>query len=244
MNPRSTQPRLRGKIALITGGNQGIGLAIADALAAEGCELVISGRNASALKQAAKRLEKHRVKVLFVVCDVRDDSAVAALFAEVQTHFRRLDILINNAGVAHANLPVAELPPEDWRAVIDTNLTGIFLVTRAALPLMKRGCTIINNLSVSAKRAFPGMAAYTAAKHGGLGFTKTLREELRPKGIRVIALLPGATSTDIWDAFWPDAPKEKMMSAESVAQAVLSAILLPPESTIEELVIAPTGGAL
>jgi 3-oxoacyl-[acyl-carrier protein] reductase len=109
---------------------------------------------------------------------------------------------------------------------------------------MKRGGTIVNNLSVSAKRAFPGMAAYTAAKHGGLGLTKTLREELGPNGIRVIALLPGATSTDIWDAFWADAPKEKMMSAESVAQAVVAAILLPPESTIEELVIAPTGGAL
>ncbi len=244
MKAQSTPRRLQGKVALITGGNQGIGLAVAAALAAEGCDLLISGRNATTLKKAAKTLQKYRAKVHPVVCDVREESAVTALIAELEQQFHRLDILINNAGIAHPNLPVVELPLQDWRAVIDTNLTGMFLVTQAALPLMKRGGTIVNNLSVSAKRAFPGMAAYTAAKHGGLGLTKTLREELGPNGIRVIALLPGATSTDIWDAFWADAPKEKMMSAESVAQAVVAAILLPPESTIEELVIAPTGGAL
>lgn len=182
--------------------------------------------------------------MLPMVCDVRDEPAVTALLAAVKERFRRLDVLVNNAGVAHGNLKIADLPVQAWREVIDTNLTGMFLVTRTALSLMERGSTIVNNLSVSAKRAFPGMAAYTAAKHGGLGFTKTLREELRPKGIRVIALLPGATNTEIWDAFWPEAPKKKMMSAESVARAVVGALLLPEESTVEELVIAPTGGAL
>jgi len=244
MKRKSTQPRLRGKVALITGGNQGIGLAIAHALAEEGCDLVITGRNSSTLKQAAKTLVKHGVHILPVVCDVRDESAVEALLAAVKERFHRLNILVNNAGVAHGNFQVAELPVEAWREVIDTNLTGMFLMTRAALPRMKRGDTIVNNLSVSAKRAFPGMAAYTAAKHGALGFAKTLREELRPKGIRVIALLPGATGTDIWDAFWPDAPKKKMISAESVARIIVDALLLPEESTVEELVIAPTGGAL
>jgi NAD(P)-dependent dehydrogenase (short-subunit alcohol dehydrogenase family) len=244
MKSKSTPRRLEGKVALITGGNQGIGLAIAAALATEGCNLVISGRNESTLKQAAKTLARHDVQTMTVACDVRSESSVASLVAGAKKWFRRVDILINNAGVAHANFPIAELPLKDWRAVIDTNLTGMFLVTQAALPLMKRGGTIVNNLSVSAKTAFPGMAGYTAAKHGGLGFTKTLREELWPKKIRVIALLAGATRTDIWDSFWADAPREKMMSAESVAEAVVSAILLPPESTIEELVIRPTGGSL
>lgn len=244
MKPKSTPPRLQGKVALITGGNQGLGLAIARALAQEKCELVISGRNSATLHQAAKTLATRGVRVLPMVCDVRDEPAVTALLAAVKERFRRLDVLVNNAGVAHGNLKIADLPVQAWREVIDTNLTGMFLVTRTALSLMERGSTIVNNLSVSAKRAFPGMAAYTAAKHGGLGFTKTLREELRPKGIRVIALLPGATNTEIWDAFWPEAPKKKMMSAESVARAVVGALLLPEESTVEELVIAPTGGAL
>jgi NAD(P)-dependent dehydrogenase (short-subunit alcohol dehydrogenase family) len=233
-----------GKVALITGASQGIGLAIAHALAAEGCDVVIAGRTASSLKKAAKQLARNKVQVLPVVSDVRDEQAVRALIAAVKKRFRRLDILVNNAGVAHANLPVEKLPLAAWREVIDTNLTGMFLVTRAALPLMKRGGTIVNNLSISAKRAFPGMSAYTAAKHGGLGFTKTLREELRPRGIRVIALLPGAADTAIWDSFWPEAPRKKMMSAETVARVVVDALRLPDNSTVEDLVIMPTSGAL
>jgi NAD(P)-dependent dehydrogenase (short-subunit alcohol dehydrogenase family) len=236
--------RFRGKVVLITGASQGIGLAIAHALAAEGCDVVITGRTASTLKKAATQLAQHKVQVLPVVCDVRDERAVEALMAAVKNKFRRLDILVNNAGVAHENLPVEKLPLSAWREVIDTNLTGMFLVTRAALPLMKRGGSIVNNLSISAKRAFPGMAAYSAAKHGGLGFTKTLREELRSKGIRVIALLPGAADTAIWDSFWPEAPRKKMMSAETVARTVVDALRLPDDSTVEELVIMPTAGAL
>lgn len=206
--------------------------------------MVISGRTASTLKKAAKQLARYKVRVLPVVCDVRDERAVAGLMAAAKKRFRGLDILINNAGVAHKNLPVERLPLAAWREVIDTNLTGMFLVTRAALPLLKRGGTIVNNLSISAKRAFAGMSAYSAAKHGGLGFTKTLREELRSRGIRVIALLPGAADTAIWDSFWPEAPRKKMMAAETVARALVDALRLPDNSTVEELVIMPTGGAL
>jgi NAD(P)-dependent dehydrogenase (short-subunit alcohol dehydrogenase family) len=235
---------LRGKVALITGASQGIGRAIARALAAEGCHVVISGRTQSTLNQRAKQLAKFRVRVLPVVCDVRDERAVSAMMAVVKREFRRLDILINNAGMANESLPVAKLPAEAWRQAIDTNLTGTFLVTKAALPLMKRGSVILNNLSVAAKTAFPNMAGYVAAKHGALGLTKTLREELRPKGIRVIALMLGAVDTDIWKSFWSDAPRKKMMSVETAARAVVDALRLPDNSTVEELVIRPTAGTL
>ena len=109
---------------------------------------------------------------------------------------------------------------------------------------MKRGATIVNNLSVAATRVFAGSAAYNASKHGALGLTNTLREELRPRGIRVIALLPGATDTDIWTTLWPQAPRKKMMSPETVAAAILQAILLPPNATVESLEIRPTIGTL
>ncbi len=109
---------------------------------------------------------------------------------------------------------------------------------------MKRGASIVNNLSVSAKSVFPGMSAYNASKHGAAGFTNTLREELRQQGIRVIGLYPGATDTAIWKQFWPQAPRKRMMSPETIARAVVFALSLPPEATVEELVIAPTGGAL
>lgn len=235
---------LRGKVALITGANQGIGLAIAHALADAGCDLIITGRNQSTLSRAAKQLTNHKTGVLPFVCDVRDPQAVASLFAAVRRQFRKLDLLINNAGMAHANLQVDELPVEVWKNVIDTNLTGMFFITRGALPLMERGGAIVNNLSIAAKKVFPGSAAYGASKHGGLALTATLREELRARGIRVIALLPGATDTAIWNVLWPEAPRKKMMSPKTVAEAVVKALTLPAESTVEELTILPSAGTL
>lgn len=226
---------------LITGGNRGIGLAIARALIGEGCDVVITGRDQVTLTKAAKELGK---RVIPFACDARDPKAVKKLFVTVNDRFGRLDILINNAGVAHANLHVAKLPLESWREAIDTNLTGMFLATRAALPLMRRGGAIVNNLSISAKRVFPGSSAYNASKHGALGFTNTLREELREKGIRVIAVLAGATDTAIWNQFWPDAPRKKMMSPATVAHAVVNALTLANESTVEELVVLPNSGTL
>ncbi len=205
---------------------------------------MITGRHRGSLQKAGRELAHFGIRVVMDTCDVRDPNSVESLVAIVKKQFRKLDILINNAGVAHANLNVAELPVEDWLEVIDTNLTGMFLVTRAALPLMKRGGTIVNNLSVAAKRVFVGSSAYNASKHGGLGLTDTLREELRPKGIRVIALLPGATDTDIWKTLWPDAPRKKMMPPETIATAVLNTLLLPENSTVEELTILPTTGTL
>jgi NAD(P)-dependent dehydrogenase (short-subunit alcohol dehydrogenase family) len=244
MKSKIAAGRLLGKTALVTGANRGIGLAIAQALASQGCNLVITGRNQSALNKAAGELSRRKIGVLPVNCDVRDPLAVERAFAAVKGQFRRLDIVINNAGVAHPNSSVARLPLDSWMEVIDTNLTGMFLVTRAALPLMKRGGVIVNNLSIAAKRVFPGSSAYNASKHGALGFTDTLREELRGRGIRVIALLPGATDTAIWKTFWPDAPRKKMMSPKTVAEAMVNALLVPDESTVEELTILPSAGTL
>jgi short-subunit dehydrogenase len=102
----------------------------------------------------------------------------------------------------------------------------------------------VNNLSIAANRVFPNSAAYNASKHGALGFTNTLREELRPKGIRVIGLLSGATDTEIWKTLWPQAPRRKMMSPNTVAEAVVAAILLPQNVTVESLEILPSTGTL
>jgi NAD(P)-dependent dehydrogenase (short-subunit alcohol dehydrogenase family) len=239
-----THPSFKGKVALITGGGSGIGLAIARALAIKGCNLVLTGRTLSALEKAGRELSRHGIRVLGKICDVRDPEAVKALAASVRKQFSRVDILVNNAGVAHPNLPVAKLSPDAWQAVIDTNLTGTFLVTHAILPLMREGGTIVNNLSIAAKQVFPGSSAYNASKHGALGLTNTLREELRAKGIRVIALLPGATDTEIWNTLWPDALRQKMMSPSTVAHALVEALLLPEDSTLEELTIKPTSGTL
>ncbi|HEY6937461.1 MAG TPA: SDR family NAD(P)-dependent oxidoreductase [Terriglobales bacterium] len=239
---------LQGRTALITGSSRGIGLAIAQALAREGCQIIVTGRDRKALQTAERTIRKatqaRTPQILAHVTDVRDPKSVAALFAAVKKQFGRLDILINNAGISHAMAEVGRLPLATWREVIETDLTGTFLITRAALPLLRRGGTIINNLSVAATRVFAGQSAYCAAKHGALGLTRTVREELRLRGIRVIALMPGATNTDIWNQFWPEAPRRRMLRPETVAQAVLDVLLLPPESTAEEITLMPTGGAL
>ena len=229
---------------LITGGTRGIGLAIGHALAAEGCNLIVAGRDEHALKKASRELLRHKIQVLAHPCDVRDPHSVDTLFRAIRGHFRRLDILINNAGIAHPNLPIEKLSYPMWKDVLATNLDGTFLVTQASLVMMQRGATIVNNLSIAATRVFAGSAAYNASKHAALGLTNTLREELRPRGIRVIGLLPGATDTDIWTTLWPKAPRRKMMATKTVAKAVVAAILLPPNATVETLEILPTAGAL
>ena len=238
------EPALCGRLALITGASRGIGLAIARALAREECTLVITGRDQRALAKARTELEQLNVQVLAQSCDVRSPDSVDYLFALVRGLHRPLDILINNAGIGHPNRTVSELPYPTWMEVIDTNLNGLFLMTQAALAVMKRGGTIVNNLSIAAERVFPGSAAYSASKHGALGFTNTLREELRPKGIRVIALMPGATDTAIWDTLWPKAPRRKMMSAETVARTVVDALRFPENTTVEKIVVMPSSGTL
>ncbi len=244
VTPQHSSKALISQVALITGATRGIGLALARALAANSCNLILTARDEKALTRISRELSSRKIKVLTYPCDIRDPHDVDALFRAARRQFKRLDILINNAGIAHANLPIEKLPLPIWKDVLDTNLTGTFLVTQAALAIMKRGGTIVNNLSVAATRVFAGSAAYNASKHAALGLTNTLREELRPRGIRVIALLPGATDTDIWTTLWPAAPRKKMMSPETVAAATLQAILLPSNATVESLEIRPTLGTL
>ena len=180
------------KVAVITGGGSGIGLAMARTFAANGYSVVITGRDAKRLQKAAANIPADKKQVTGIPCDVRDPASVEKLFREVGKQHSTIDVLINNAGVAHSLAPVDQLSVETWKEVIDTNLTGTFLVTRAALPLMCAGGTIVNNLSVAAVQPFAGMSAYNASKFGALGFTHALREDLRKRGIRVAGVAPGS----------------------------------------------------
>jgi NAD(P)-dependent dehydrogenase (short-subunit alcohol dehydrogenase family) len=235
---------LQGRVAVITGGNRGIGLALARAFAINGCHGIIVGRDARALKSTIAELGKTKGELTPLRCDVTNPTDVEKLFAVIRQRHSTIDILVNNAGVAHPLAPVEQLPVETWKRVVDTNLTGMFLCTRLALPFMKAGATIVNNLSLAALQPFEGMAAYNASKAGALGFTNVLRAELRTRGIRVVALVPGATDTDLWQQFWQEAPRAKMVSADTVAEAVLHVVTLPANTTIEEIRLGPTAGAL
>jgi NAD(P)-dependent dehydrogenase (short-subunit alcohol dehydrogenase family) len=239
-----TKYELEGRVAVVTGASRGIGCAIAEELVSHGCAVVIAARHVASLEDVAKRLSHYDPRVAPYECDIRDEMAVQRLFTFVAEEFGHLDFLINNAGIYGPAKAVGETDVEGWREALDTNLTGTFLCTRYALPLMKAGAVIVNNLSIAAYQVFPNSSAYIASKMGARGLTEATREDVRKQGIRVIALVPGATDTEIWNQFWPDAPRQKMVQPHEVASAVVNALMLPAGTSVDEIRIMPASGAL
>lgn len=234
---------LSGKSALVTGASRGIGLAIAVALAKQGVHLAITGRNTKSLDEAKKKIGK---SVIAVKCDVRSEKKVLAAIKQLNKKFDGIDFLINNAGTLLPIKPLENVSLEDWNSVIETNLTGLYLTTKHTLPLVRDGGVIINVLSVAAKQPFPNSEAYNASKYGGLGFTESLRASMRAqkRNVRVVALLPGAIETELWNTLWPDAPRERMLLPETVAQVVVDILKLPQGAIVENVHIGPAGGEL
>lgn len=184
----------QGKVAVVTGGNRGIGRGVAQALANDGYTVALSSRDSAAAKQAAADIG-HGARGY--ACDVRQHEQVAALFAAVELELGGVDVLVNNAGVG-LFAPVTEMSLEDWHAVIETNVNGVFYCTRQAVPRMARrgGGYIFNVSSLAGRNAFPGAAAYCASKHAVNGFSEVLFQEVREHGIRVTYLMPGSVATD------------------------------------------------
>jgi NAD(P)-dependent dehydrogenase (short-subunit alcohol dehydrogenase family) len=186
------------KTALVTGGGTGIGRAVAVALAGAGFTVVVAGRRIGPLEETAAAAGNG---ALALECDVRDPASVAAVFAEIGQRFGRLDLLFNNAGVNAPAVPLEEFEPEQWAAVVDTNLTGAFLCTREAFRLMKRqtpsGGRIVNNGSISAHVPRPNSAPYTAAKHGITGLTRATMLDGRAFGICCGQIDVGNAATEL-----------------------------------------------
>ena len=234
--------KLEGKVVVVTGGSRGIGLAIATACTSEGARLAIVGRDRKALARAARRMSGD---VQTIAADMTQPRQVNRVFSRIGERFGRIDALVNNAGV-FTYKPFARTTLADWQRNIETNLTAVFLSTRAALPLFARSRApqLINILSVSSREAFPKCSAYTASKFGALGLTRVLRQELRELGIRVTAVLPGATNTRLMDEFDFTVHRDLVIQPEDVAATVLAALETPGRTTQEEIVLAPTRGSL
>jgi 3-oxoacyl-[acyl-carrier protein] reductase len=225
----TTRP-LDGKVAIVTGGTRGIGHAVAALLAEHGAAVVVSGRDGDRLQRATGELEQHGASVHGLVADVGRREDADRLVDTAKERFGRLDILVNNAGITRDGLLI-RMKDEDWDRVLETNLKGAFLVTRAAAKLMvrqKSGGRIINVASTAGVMGNAGQANYSAAKAGLIGLTKAAARELAHWGILVNAVAPGLIETDMTaalpaqarEALLAQVPLKRIGTAREVAEMV------------------------
>jgi len=230
---------LTGKVAVVTGGSRGIGLALASALVTRGASVAIAGLDGDRLRQAAAVLERAAcgAGVEALQADVRDYAQAERLVEMAVRRFGGLDILVNNAGIGRF-APVAETTPDDWRSMIETNLTGVFHCCHAAIPHLRRrgGGWIFNVSSLSGVNPFAGAAGYCATKAGLNAFSEALMQELRHDDIRVSYVLPGSVST----GFGGSGSADWKLAPEDVAQVVVDLIAHPRRSLPSRVEIRPS----
>lgn len=239
------------KVAIITGAGSGIGRHAAVALAQNGYAVVLAGRRKERLEATAAEVGQVNGRALVVVADVSDAAAVRELFAKTKEAFGRLDLLFNNAGVSGRAVPIEDLKLEQWRAAIDTNLTGSFLCTQEAFRIMKsqepRGGRIINNGSISAHSPRPNSAPYASSKHGVTGLTKATSLDGRKYDIACGQIDIGNASTEmaermkkgVMQANGTVAPEATMDPAD-VARAVVYMASLPLDANVQFMTIMAT----
>jgi NAD(P)-dependent dehydrogenase (short-subunit alcohol dehydrogenase family) len=239
------------KVALVTGAGSGIGRASALALLRAGYAVVLAGRRAPALDETLALAGAHTAHALAVPTDVTDPAAVRALFDRVQSHHGRLDVLFNNAGTGAPAVPMDELTFGQWKAVVDINLTGVFLCTQQAFRLMKqqtpRGGRIINNGSISAYAPRPNSAPYTATKHAITGLTKSTSLDGRAFDIACGQIDIGNAASDMTERMDAGVPQangsvmvEPRMDLQHVADAVVHMASLPLQANIQFMTVMAT----
>jgi NAD(P)-dependent dehydrogenase (short-subunit alcohol dehydrogenase family) len=195
---------LRGKVVMITGASQGLGRALALACAQEGANLVLNSRNADSLDPVAQEAEGLGVEVLAIPGDVSRSTHVEMLVSAAVERFGRIDVLVNNAGLLGPRVPIEEYPEDEWRKVLEANLTGPFLLARAVVPHMTEGGSIVNVTSGVSIEGRPRWGAYSVSKFGVEGLTQILAAELEERGIRVNSVDPGGMRTEMRAAAYPD----------------------------------------
>lgn len=226
---------------LITGASRGIGRAIAEKLAGQDTVLLLHGRDTVALAQTRNAVEPRCARVILLAHDLAKHSGVSDLIAEVGNE--PIHLLVNNAGVAVVK-PFTEITPIEWEQTVGVNITAPFLLTQRFAPRMPPGSSIVNILSVAAKRGFSNWSAYCMSKFALEGFSQSIREELRDRKIRIINVYPAATATDIWDSIEGKWPRQKMMSATQVADAVAFALARPTDTLVENITLSSLAGNL
>ncbi len=219
------------KTILITGASRGIGKAIAKKFA-NGNKLILTGRDKSQLDETASLVVKNGGEAIVIAADLSAPQNVITL-AENE-NLSKLDILINNAGIAVVG-GLDEITLEDCQRTFDVNVTAPFLLIQKLSAKMPKGSSIVNIASVASKSGFPNWSSYCMSKFALDGFTKSIREELREKDIRVINIYPGAVATDIWNGVPGEQDLDAMMQPKSVAEIIFTAVAQPIGTVIEDI---------
>ena len=209
---------LEGKVVMVTGASQGLGRALAFAYAEEGAKVVVNARSEGSVGPVAEEVEKLGAEVLAVAADVSESEDVRRLVNAAVERFGRIDALVNNAGLLGPRVAIADYPEDEWRRVLDANLTGPYLVSKAAMPHMSEGGSIVNVVSGVSVEGRAGWGAYSVSKFGIEGLTQILAAELREQGVRVNAVDPGGMRTDMRAAAYPEEdPQTKITPEENTA---------------------------
>jgi 3-oxoacyl-[acyl-carrier protein] reductase len=229
---------LRNGVAVVTGASRGIGRAIAEALAKEGMRLVLGARTPGPLEEAARALGGETATV---AGDVGDESVASRLIETAVGRFGRLDVVVNNAGIGHHGR-LEDMEPAEFDRVYRTNVRGPFLLMKAAIPVMRRqkSGTLVSLASLAGRNPVPMRSAYAATKWAMIGLSRSVLQEVRKDGIRVIILEPGSTLTEFGHDPAKMAQAEKLVRPEDVAAVLVAALKLPDRATVSEIEIRPT----
>lgn len=232
--------QLTSKVALITGGTKGIGLAVAESMLAQDMKVMITGRNADTVKEAVSSLhEKYGTNIIGVAADVRDHKAMVDAVNLTIKDFGKLDILIANAGIGHFS-PIDEMTEEQWHETIDVNLTGVFHSVTASLPEIKNSKGyIITIASLAGTNFFARGAAYNASKFGLVGFTQAIMLDLRKYGVKVSTIMPGSVST-YFNNHTPSEADAWKIQPEDLGQMVIDLLKMNPRTLPSKVEVRPT----
>jgi 3-oxoacyl-[acyl-carrier protein] reductase len=234
---------LKEKVAVVTGASKGIGRATALELAKSGANIAISARTEALVKKVVQEIQDYGVKAYGYVGDMSNENEIKEFIQNTQSKFNQLDILINNAGFG-IFYKIADFPTKAWDEMFNLNVRGLFITTRESLPYLRfaNESVVVNVVSLAGKNAFVDGGGYSATKHAVLAFSRCLMLEERKNGVRVLAICPGSVATNFFDEHHDrfDPKRDRILSAEDVAESIVHMIKLPQRAMVSEIDIRPT----